>query len=102
MTPADVALRTETYRQFVALGRAPSAGEVGDRLGVGAADVLAGWRRLHDAHALVLDAGGTSSTGSAQRTAGGTRTARGTPSASAPPCTSTAGSRPPAPTAPNR
>jgi hypothetical protein len=58
--PADVTLRNETYRQVVVLGRAPSPVEVGDRLGVGAADVLAGWRRLHDAHALVLDAGGTS------------------------------------------
>ncbi len=35
------------------LGRAPTPGEVGD-----AAEVVAAWARLHDAHALVLDAGG--------------------------------------------
>lgn len=32
------------------LGRAPSAGELGDE-----AEVRAGWRRLHEAHALVLN-----------------------------------------------
>ncbi|HZC31514.1 MAG TPA: organomercurial lyase [Gaiellaceae bacterium] len=31
-------------------GRAPTADELGDR-----DDVIAGWRRLHDAHALVLN-----------------------------------------------
>lgn len=35
------------------LGRAPTPAEVGD-----AAEVAAAWRRLHEAHALVLDAGG--------------------------------------------
>ncbi|MGB9377694.1 MAG: hypothetical protein WCB04_09300 [Mycobacteriales bacterium] len=30
MTPEDIALRNETYRLFVALGRAPSVHEVGD------------------------------------------------------------------------
>jgi len=34
----------------VDLGRAPSAGELGDE-----AEVRAGWRRLHEAHALVLN-----------------------------------------------
>ncbi|UOY03510.1 organomercurial lyase [Blastococcus sp. PRF04-17] len=56
MDPADLALRNETYRRFVAAGRAPSAAEVGAALGRSVADVLDGWRRLHDAHALVLDA----------------------------------------------
>jgi hypothetical protein len=37
----------------VELGRAPSPAEVGDPV-----DVLAAWRRLHEAHALVLEAGG--------------------------------------------
>jgi len=36
----------------VELGRAPAPGEVGDPV-----EVVAAWRRLHDAHALVLDAG---------------------------------------------
>jgi hypothetical protein len=46
----DVELRNRTYARFVELGRAPAAAELGD-----ADEVLAGWRRLHDAHALVLD-----------------------------------------------
>jgi hypothetical protein len=49
---ADIALRNRTYARFVELGRAPAPHEVGER-----AAVLAGWRRLHDAHALVLEAG---------------------------------------------
>lgn len=35
------------------LGRAPLPAEVGDPV-----DVVAAWRRLHEAHALVLEAGG--------------------------------------------
>ena len=45
----DLAVRRRTYRLFVELGRAPRAEEVGD-----AGHVRAAWRRLHDAHALVL------------------------------------------------
>jgi hypothetical protein len=56
--PVDVDLRNETYRLFVELGRAPSAEEVGASTGAGADDVREGWRRLHEAHALVLDATG--------------------------------------------
>lgn len=59
MSPADIALRNETYRAFVTLGRAPSAGEVAVVMTSTAAGVLEGWRRLHDDHALVLDAAGT-------------------------------------------
>jgi hypothetical protein len=43
-------LRNRTYAAFVELGRAPRAAELG-----GEEDVRAAWRRLHDAHALVLD-----------------------------------------------
>jgi hypothetical protein len=43
-------LRNRTYAAFVELGRAPSAGELGDE-----DEVRAGWRQLHDAHALVLN-----------------------------------------------
>jgi hypothetical protein len=50
---ADLTLRKETYRLFAALGRAPTPDELGLP-----EDVLAGWRRLHDEHALVLDAKG--------------------------------------------
>jgi hypothetical protein len=50
MTGADRELRNRTYALFVELGRAPSPEELGD-----AETVVAGWRRLHDAHALVLN-----------------------------------------------
>jgi alkylmercury lyase-like protein len=46
----DLELRNLTYRRLVELGRAPSPEELGPR-----DEVLAGWRRLHEAHALVLD-----------------------------------------------
>lgn len=59
MTPEDVALRNETYRLFVELGRAPSAEEAGAASGSTAGEVRAGWQRLHDAHALVLEASGS-------------------------------------------
>lgn len=58
MDPADVELRNTTYRRFVELGRAPSAPEVGAAMGIAVEDVRAGWRRLHDGHALVLDGDG--------------------------------------------
>jgi Alkylmercury lyase len=43
-------LRNRTYAAFVELGRAPAAAELGDE-----EHVRAGWRQLHDAHALVLN-----------------------------------------------
>jgi hypothetical protein len=51
----DLALRSLTYRLFVQLGRAPTARDVADAGGHGVAEVVSGWRRLHDQHALVLD-----------------------------------------------
>jgi hypothetical protein len=45
-------LRNRTYAAFVQLGRAPSARELGDE-----DEVRSGWRRLHGAHALVLNPG---------------------------------------------
>ena len=59
MDDADVALRNATYRRFVAVGRAPSPDEVADDLGSDVGAVRSGWRRLHTAHALVLDADGS-------------------------------------------
>jgi Alkylmercury lyase len=50
MDEADIALRNRTYARFVELGRAPTPAELGQP-----EEVLACWRRLHDAHALVLD-----------------------------------------------
>lgn len=58
MDDLDVDLRNETYRQFVALGRAPSAREVAVSRGLAESEVRAGWARLHDGHALVLDPDG--------------------------------------------
>jgi Alkylmercury lyase len=51
----DLALRRLTYGLFVDLARAPSASEVAGATGSTTSDVLAGWRRLHDQHALVLN-----------------------------------------------
>jgi hypothetical protein len=54
---ADLALRNLTYRLFAASGRAPTSGEVAAATGSSEPEARSGWRRLHDAHALVLDTG---------------------------------------------
>lgn len=54
----DIDLRNATYRRFVELGRAPTAFEVAEAARLQTEAVTDGWRRLHDAHALVLDAHG--------------------------------------------
>jgi hypothetical protein len=51
----DLRLRNLTYRLFVELGRAPAAAEVAEAFESSADDVLAGWLRLHEHRALVLD-----------------------------------------------
>ena len=58
MDEHDIDLRNATYARFVELGRAPTAAEVGSTTGLAPDAIVAGWRRLHDAHALVLDADG--------------------------------------------
>lgn len=58
MDAADLALRNATYRLFVELGRAPSRAEVAAATGLDEEAVLAGWRRLHDVRAVVLDGAG--------------------------------------------
>lgn len=55
MDKFDIDLRNVTYGQLGTLGRAPTAAEVARQLGLSGDDVRAGWRRLHDAHALVLN-----------------------------------------------
>jgi len=45
-----LSLRNRTYAAFVERGRPPAAEEIGDE-----DEVRAGWRQLHEAHALVLD-----------------------------------------------
>ncbi len=59
MDRADIDVRNATYRQFVTLGRAATAAEVAVAAGLAADAVQASWRRLHDAHALVLDDAGS-------------------------------------------
>lgn len=56
MDAADLQVRNETYRLFVANGRAPTLHEVAQTTGRDEAEVAGAWSRLHDAHALVLDA----------------------------------------------
>lgn len=55
MDAADIDLRNVTYRLMVDRGRAPTAEEVGAAARVPVDEVARGWRRLHDAHALVLN-----------------------------------------------
>ena len=52
-------LRNSTYGQIVVRGRVPTSAEVAATAGLTVEDVRAGWQRLHDAHALVLDPGGS-------------------------------------------
>ena len=59
MDDRDLDLRNLTYRLFVELGRAPRAGEVAEAAGATREEVAQAWRRLHDAHALVLEPNGT-------------------------------------------
>jgi hypothetical protein len=54
----DRRLRNTTYRMFVQLGRAPRAAEVAPVEQTTVDEVEATWRRLHDAHALVLHTNG--------------------------------------------
>ena len=56
MDTRDLVLRNLTYALFVELGQAPSAEEVAERACTTDDDVVEGWRRLHDQHAVVLDA----------------------------------------------
>jgi Alkylmercury lyase len=58
VTPQDIEIRNATYRLFVELGRAPTVAEVAAAVGEGSEAVGDAWRRLHDAHALVLDGEG--------------------------------------------
>ena len=56
MDRADLDARNATYGLFAELGRAPTAYEAAERIGIPEADVRGAWRRLHEAHALVLGA----------------------------------------------
>ena len=56
MDELDLGLRNATYAHFVREGRAPTAADVSLEAGLPEDDVRAAWQRLHDEHALVLDA----------------------------------------------
>jgi alkylmercury lyase-like protein len=55
----DLGIRNHLYASFVRDGRAHTASETAGALGLGTDEVEAAYRRLHDAHALVLQAGTT-------------------------------------------
>jgi Alkylmercury lyase len=59
MDELDLRIRNETYSSFVRSGNAPTPAETAAALGIGADDVEGAWRRLHDAHALVLQPDGS-------------------------------------------
>jgi Alkylmercury lyase len=56
---ADLGLRNHVYRRFVALGRAPRFDELASELDLPPGEIEAAMRRLHDAHALVLEPDGS-------------------------------------------
>jgi hypothetical protein len=56
---SDLGLRNLTYRLFVDLGRAPALDEVAAAAGLSRPEAEAAWRRLSDAHAVVLQGNGT-------------------------------------------
>ncbi|WP_411277553.1 organomercurial lyase [Gaiella sp.] len=55
MDEHDLNLRSVTYSLFVELGRAPTASEVAGSGGLTDVEVVSGWQRLHEQHALVLN-----------------------------------------------
>lgn len=59
MNELDLRIRSHLYSSFVADGRARTPGEAADDLGLDAGEVEDAYRRLHDAHALVLEPGST-------------------------------------------
>jgi hypothetical protein len=59
MDELDLRIRNETYSSFVRIGTPPSPEETATALGVSPNEVVAARRRLHDAHALVLQPDGS-------------------------------------------
>lgn len=52
----DLVLRNLTYRRFVESGAAPSTADMARAAAITRSEVVDAWRRLHDQHALVLNA----------------------------------------------
>ena len=59
MNELDLHIRNEIYSSFVRTGNAPETAETAATLGIEPGEVAAALRRLHDAHALVLQPDGT-------------------------------------------
>jgi hypothetical protein len=59
MNETDLEIRNLTYGLFATRGQAPTIQDVVLESSFGAPEVEAAWRRLHDAHALVLEPGRT-------------------------------------------
>ena len=57
MDEFDLGIRNHVYGAFVAEGKAQTTAETAAALGLGENEVAATYRRLHDAHALVLHPG---------------------------------------------
>jgi hypothetical protein len=55
----DLRIRNQVYASFVRSATAPTAGQLGHELGLSTSDVEDAYRRLHEAHALVLHPGST-------------------------------------------
>jgi hypothetical protein len=55
----DLRIRNHVYGSFVRSGNAPTPAEAAEALGLTADEVEATYRRLHDAHTLVLQPDGT-------------------------------------------
>ena len=59
MDELDLRIRSHVYASFVREGRPPSAAEAADALGLEVEAAEGAYRRLHEAHALVLHPGST-------------------------------------------
>jgi hypothetical protein len=55
MDEQDLRIRNHVYASFVASGSAPEPADAASELGLAEDEVAAAYRRLHDAHALVLE-----------------------------------------------
>ena len=55
MDERGLEVRNHVYRRFAETGRAPRADDVAGELGLSREEVEAWFRRLHDAHAIVLE-----------------------------------------------
>ena len=58
MDERDIETRNTTYGLLPELGRVPTAVEVAEAMASSVEEVKESWRRLHEAHALVLDSDG--------------------------------------------